>query len=142
LRQRARAHPRTAAASAAADDVVLLRSEKERHVGVPSRRSVPAIFPVSIVVPEQSGTSSAIWKATPSASVLARAPSQAGMLPRERARLQRAALDVRLDRGRRIVRLRALQRLPRASASGRVGENLHRLHVSRRRKLRERAGKR
>src|SRR5205085_8927093 len=34
-------------------------------VGVPSRRSVPATLPVSIVSPEQSSTSSTIWNAIP-----------------------------------------------------------------------------
>ena len=38
------------------------------RVGVPSRRSFPATLPVSIVVPEQSRMSSAIWNAIPSAS--------------------------------------------------------------------------
>src|SRR5919204_4855820 len=43
-------------------------------VGVPSRRSVPATLPVSIVSPEQSRTSSTIWNAIPSASPKAPSP--------------------------------------------------------------------
>src|SRR6185503_16748337 len=43
-------------------------ARRSGRVGVPSRRSVPAILPVSIVTPEQSRMSSVIWNATPSAS--------------------------------------------------------------------------
>src|SRR6266536_5507791 len=42
-------------------------ASRSGSVGVPSRRSVPAILPVSIVSPVQSRMSSAIWNAIPSA---------------------------------------------------------------------------
>ena len=109
---------------------------------MPSRRSVPAIFPVSIVEPAQSRTSSAIWKATPSATPYSPEPppSAAGRLE-ERAGLQGAALDVGLDRRRRVVRLRALERLAAREPQGRVGERRDRLGVAGRGELGERARK-
>src|SRR5207245_1853528 len=42
-------------------------ARRSGNVGVPSRRSTPAIFPVSMLSPEQSRMSSVIWKAIPSA---------------------------------------------------------------------------
>jgi len=73
---------------------------------------VPAIFPVSIVTPEQSRMSSAIWNATPRASP--KAPGAAGQPARrleQLPRLQRATFEVRRDARVRIEALRALQRL-------------------------------
>ena len=108
---RARPRPRCAASSSG-------------RVGVPSRRSVPAILPVSIVAPEQSRTSSAIWNAMPSARPYSpRAAAEPARGLEELPGLERAALEVRLDGRRRVVRLRALQRLAAREAERRVGED-------------------
>ena len=77
-------------------------------VGMPLRRSVPGIFPVSSVSPTQSRQSSTIWNAIPSARPNAPScglfrPEQAGL--EELRRLQRAPLDVRLDARLRLVPL-------------------------------------
>ena len=129
---RPRAPRRTVASSRAASS--------SGSVGVPSRRSVPAILPVSTVSPAQSRMSSAIWNAMPSA----RPNSPSGPPPAEQARgleqlprLQRAPLEVRLDGRVRVVRLRALHRLAAREAERRVGEHRHRSRVAGRRQLGE-----
>src|SRR5205807_7577203 len=55
-------------------------------------------------------------------------------------RLERAALEVRLDARRGVSSLRPLQRLAAREAERRVGEDLDRLSVAGRAQLREGAG--
>ena len=70
-------------------------------------------------------------------AVLAGAAAEPARRLEELPRLQRAALEVRLDRRRRVVRLRPLQRLAAREAERRVGEDLDRGGVSGRAQLRE-----
>ena len=114
-------------------------------VGVPSRRSVPGIFPVSCVCPAQSRMSSAIWNARPSATPYRPSDSSPPEPSRHAASisfagLEQAALEVRVDRRVGIVRLQLLHRLAAREAERRVGERPHRLVVARLREDAERAG--
>ena len=97
-------------------------------VGVPSRRSVPATLPVSIVWPVQSRMSSTIWNTMPrfapnSPQRLA-AAEHASRLEELRG-LQRATLEVGVDARGRVVALPPLHRLAAHEAERRVGEDLH-----------------
>ena len=92
----------------------------------PSRRSVPATLPVSIVSPEQSRMSSAIWKAMPSLrpkrpSVPPEPSEQAAS--KSFAGLERAAFEVRLHRRVGIVALAPLHRLAAREAERGVCEH-------------------
>ena len=95
-------------------------------VGVPSRRSVPAILPVSIVRPEQSRMSSAIWKAIPSASP--NSPRPGASAPSRQAAsksfpvLSAQAGEVSSSASCRVVRLGALHRLAADEGQARAGE--------------------
>ena len=91
---------------------------------MPSRRSVPGTFPVSTVSPVQSSTSSTIWKAIPSEPAEGRVAAAEDARGREqRAGLQRAALEVRVDGRLGIVPLAALHRLAAGERERRVGED-------------------
>ena len=63
-----------AACESLVHDAILPRGEQQQGVGVPSRRSTPAILPVSVASPVQSRMSSVIWNAMPSA--VPNSPSQ------------------------------------------------------------------
>src|SRR5438067_3037058 len=69
--------------------------------------------------------------------VLAGAPAEAARRLEQLPRLERAAFEVRLDRGRRVTRLRPLQRLAACEAERRVGEDLDGGCVARRAQLGE-----
>ena len=122
-----------------ADDVVLCAASRSGSVGVPSRRSVPAIFPVSIVEPAQSRTSSAIWKATPSATPYRPSRRRAGRPPR-RARPSSARSARCTPRPSSTGRASACAEAPRrARAASVASRGRDRLGVAGRGQLRERA---
>ena len=113
-------------ASAARTSSSSCAASSSGSVGVPSRRSVPATLPVSIVSPEQSRMSSAIWNAIPRLSpnvpsVAARA-ERAGSLE-ELPRLERAALEVGLDGRVGVVQLAPLHRFAAGEAEARIREH-------------------
>ena len=92
---------------------------------------MPAIFPVSIVAPGAvEDVVGDLERDAEREAVLARAAAEPARRLEELARLQRAALDVRLDGRRRVVRLRPLQRLAAREAERGVGEDLDRLGVA------------
>ena len=103
-------------------------------MGMPSRRSVPAIFPVSTVWPAQSRQSSTIWNAIPSASP--NSPSSGRRLDEEAGgfeelrRLQGAAGEVLVDRGVRTAPLGAFQALAADEPERCIGEDRNGLPVS------------
>ena len=109
---------------------------------MPSRRSFPASFPVSIVVPVQSRMSSAIWNAIPErepeASDRLVAAAEQARGAEELGRLQRAAPEVLLLGRFRLVRLPVLNRLATDEGERSGGEQLHTLLVSGRGQLGER----
>ena len=143
-RPRGRARPRASRPRAPARTTAsICAASRSGRVGVPSRRSVPGTLPVSIVSPVQSRMSSAIWNAIPSSrpySPLA-AAEQARRLE-QLPRLERAALEIGLDRRLGIVALPPLQRLAAREREARVGENGHRGRVAGLRRARRTRGRR
>ena len=118
-------------------------ASRSGSVGIPSRRSVPAIFPVSTVWPAQSRQSSVIWNAMPSArpnapSSARPAAEQAGGLEELRG-LERAALEVLLDGRVGAAPLAALERLARGRARVRSRRGCRPRGVAGRGELGERA---
>ena len=112
---RPRAPARTASSSRAAS--------RSGIVGVPSRRSVPGIFPVSIVSPAQSRMSSTIWNAIPSE------PRRTRALPPPSTHAASNSLPVlSAQRSRyastscRVAALATLERLAARERERRVGE--------------------
>ena len=104
-------------------DGILLAARRSGSVGVPSRRSVPGTFPVSIVSPAQSSTSSAIWNAIPSRRPYSRSRRRARTRLEELPRLEGAALQVVVDRRVGIVALAALHRLAAREGERRLGQH-------------------
>ena len=84
--QRGRAHRGTSSPASASPRTRPRRAARmSGRVGVPSRRSTPATFPVVSKSPQQSRMSSAIWKAMPSARPNAPRPAPFVPLPRRHA---------------------------------------------------------
>src|SRR4029077_16356032 len=73
-------------------------------------------------------------------AVLAGAAAEPARGLEQLSRLERAALEIRLDGGGRIARLRPLQGFSASETESRVGQDVDRFGVTGRAQLRERAG--
>ena len=124
-RRRARARTTSSCAAASSSGIV----------GVPSRRSVPGILPVSCVWPAQSRMSSAIWNAMPRRRRRRRARSSPPEPSRHAASISFPVLSAHRSRYASIgvvgiVRLQLLHRLAAREAERGVGERRDRALVA------------
>ena len=94
---------------------------------------MPGTFPVSIVSPLQSRTSSAIWNAIPSSLPYSPLPPPEHARGLEQlSRLERAALEIVLDRRVGVVTLSALHRLTASERERCVCEHRDGARIARR----------